>query len=166
MFLLLEFPNLTSIHPDFSRCNGAGKTVMTISLILAGPGRGILKVNHTDTENLASKRTKYNEVPRKARGGTLIICPMALLGQWKDELITHSKPESISVSVYYGGEKGNDPEVIAEHDVFLTTYGVLTATYKNKVCDAFEVAGRNVMSTSNNVTTELVSHNWPCFPEL
>ncbi|XP_074340389.1 DNA repair protein RAD5B-like isoform X4 [Apium graveolens] len=159
MFLLLEFPNLTSIHPDFSRCNGAGKTVMTISLILAGPGRGILKVNHTDTENLASKRTKYNEVPRKARGGTLIICPMALLGQWKDELITHSKPESISVSVYYGGEKGNDPEVIAEHDVFLTTYGVLTATYKNKVCDAFEVAGRNVMSTSNNVTTELVSHN-------
>ncbi|XP_074340396.1 DNA repair protein RAD5B-like isoform X9 [Apium graveolens] len=141
MFLLLEFPNLTSIHPDFSRCNGAGKTVMTISLILAGPGRGILKVNHTDTENLASKRTKYNEVPRKARGGTLIICPMALLGQWKDELITHSKPESISVSVYYGGEK-------------------------DKVCDAFEVAGRNVMSTSNNVTTELVSHNWPCFPEL
>ncbi|KAL8111177.1 hypothetical protein AgCh_026781 [Apium graveolens] len=30
----------------------------------------------------------------------------------------------------------------------------------NKVCDAFEVAGRNVMSTSNTVTTELVSHKY------
>lgn len=47
------------------------------------------------------------------------------------ELITHSKPESISVSVHYGGERSNDPEVIAEPDVVLTTYGVLTAAYKS-----------------------------------
>ncbi|XP_050229947.1 protein EARLY-RESPONSIVE TO DEHYDRATION 7, chloroplastic-like [Mercurialis annua] len=30
----------------------------------------------------------------------------------------------------------------------------------NKVCDAVEVAGRNVMSTSSNVTTELVNHRY------
>ncbi|KAB5556771.1 hypothetical protein DKX38_007680 [Salix brachista] len=30
----------------------------------------------------------------------------------------------------------------------------------NKVCDALEVAGRNVMSTSSTVTTELVSHRY------
>ncbi|XLT49591.1 hypothetical protein HN873_042195 [Arachis hypogaea] len=30
----------------------------------------------------------------------------------------------------------------------------------NKVCDAVEVAGRNVMSTSSVVTTELVSHKY------
>ncbi|XLR13582.1 hypothetical protein HN51_034485 [Arachis hypogaea] len=30
----------------------------------------------------------------------------------------------------------------------------------NKVCDAVEVAGRNVMSTSSVVTTELVSHKF------
>lgn len=28
----------------------------------------------------------------------------------------------------------------------------------DKVCDAVEVAGRNVMSTSSTVTTELVDH--------
>ncbi|KAL8092301.1 hypothetical protein AgCh_034557 [Apium graveolens] len=50
---------------------------------ILGPGRGNLKANHTDTENLTLKRIKYNEVPRKSRGGTLIICPMAFLGQWK-----------------------------------------------------------------------------------
>lgn len=30
----------------------------------------------------------------------------------------------------------------------------------NKVCDAVEVAGRNVMSTSSTVTTELVDHKY------
>nr|XP_017219977.1 PREDICTED: putative SWI/SNF-related matrix-associated actin-dependent regulator of chromatin subfamily A member 3-like 3 isoform X2 [Daucus carota subsp. sativus] len=115
---------------------GLGKTVMTIGLILARPGRGIPEAKHIvpeapiDTEYPTTKRTD-NGLSRKARGGTLIICPMALLGQWKDELITHSKPESITVSVHYGGERSNDPEVIAEPDVVLTTYGVLTAAYKS-----------------------------------
>ncbi|XP_031120073.1 uncharacterized protein LOC116023218 isoform X2 [Ipomoea triloba] len=40
---------------------------------------------------------------RRIKGGTLIVCPMALLGQWKDELEAHSKPDSISVFVHYGG---------------------------------------------------------------
>lgn len=61
---------------------------MTISLILARPGRGIPEAKHTDTENLASKRTDSIGIQRKARGGTLIICPMALLGQWKVSSIT------------------------------------------------------------------------------
>ncbi|RYQ81116.1 hypothetical protein Ahy_Scaffold1g107119 isoform C [Arachis hypogaea] len=30
----------------------------------------------------------------------------------------------------------------------------------DKVCDAVEVAGRNVMSTSSDVTTELVNHRY------
>nr|GLL47604.1 putative SWI/SNF-related matrix-associated actin-dependent regulator of chromatin subfamily A member 3-like 3 isoform X4 [Ipomoea trifida] len=42
---------------------------------------------------------------------------MALLGQWKDGLEAHSKPDSISV-------------FFSEPDVVLTTYGLLTAAYK------------------------------------
>ncbi|KAL0414353.1 UNVERIFIED_CONTAM: DNA repair protein B [Sesamum radiatum] len=75
--------------------------------------------------------SQTTEASKKAKGGTLIVCPMALLGQWKDELETHSKPDSISVFVHYGGDRANDPKVIAEHDVVLTTYGVLTSAYKN-----------------------------------
>nr|GME01236.1 putative SWI/SNF-related matrix-associated actin-dependent regulator of chromatin subfamily A member 3-like 3 [Ipomoea batatas] len=55
---------------------------------------------------------------------------MALLGQWKDELEAHSKPDSISVFVHYGGDRSDDPRVIAEPDVVLTTYGLLTAAFK------------------------------------
>ncbi|XP_020258482.1 transcription termination factor 2-like [Asparagus officinalis] len=42
------------------------------------------------------------------KGGTLIVCPMALLGQWKDELETHSRPGSISVFIHYGCDRTND----------------------------------------------------------
>lgn len=67
----------------------------------------------------------------KPKGSTLIICPMALLSQWKDELETHSSPGSISIFVHYGGDRTNEPRVIAGYDVVLTTYGVLTAAYKS-----------------------------------
>ncbi|CAA7036815.1 unnamed protein product [Microthlaspi erraticum] len=55
---------------------------------------------------------------------------MALLSQWKDELETHSKPDTVSVLVYYGGDRTHDAKEIASHDVVLTTYGVLTSAYK------------------------------------
>ncbi|KAF7837509.1 DNA repair protein RAD5B [Senna tora] len=115
---------------------GLGKTVMTIALILARPGR--VSSENKDGESssntsITKKRKKGSHMSPsfKAKGGTLIVCPMALLSQWKDELETHSEPESISVFVHYGGDRTNDPEVIAEYDVVLTTYGLLTAAYKS-----------------------------------
>ncbi|CAL5337466.1 unnamed protein product [Camellia sinensis] len=115
---------------------GLGKTVMTIALILARPGRGsshdqkLVSGAADETECIKKKKESSDTISSKVKGGTLIICPMALLSQWKDELETHSKPETISVFVHYGGDRTNDPKVIAEHDVVLTTYGVLTAAYK------------------------------------
>ncbi|THU56669.1 hypothetical protein C4D60_Mb11t19660 [Musa balbisiana] len=51
----------------------------------------------------------------------------------QDELENHSKPGSLSVFVYYGGDRINDLKVTSEHDVVLTTYGVLASAYKS-VC--------------------------------
>ncbi|KAI9397816.1 hypothetical protein POPTR_003G083400v4 [Populus trichocarpa] len=106
---------------------GLGKTVMTIALILARPGKGSSDCKER-VNRIEDPRT--NTMP-KAKGGTLIICPMALLGQWKDELETHSEPGSISIFVHYGGYKTNNPRIISGYDVVLTTYGVLTEAYKH-----------------------------------
>nr|GLL47490.1 protein RST1 isoform X1 [Ipomoea trifida] len=106
---------------------GLGKAVMSIALILARLGKGIPD-NQELAEDMAITQHSRN---RRIKGGTLlIVCPMALLGQWKDELEAHSKPDSISVCVHYGGDISNVPRVIAEPDVVLTTYGLLTAAYK------------------------------------
>ncbi|XP_059650897.1 DNA repair protein RAD5B [Cornus florida] len=113
-----QFPTATQMARGgiLADAMGLGKTVMTIALILARLGRG----KDSDTES-----------PQKVKGGSLIICPMTLLGQWKDELDTHSKPESISVFIHYGGDRTNDAKVIAKNDVVVTTYGVLTSCYKS-----------------------------------
>nr|GMD85805.1 3-oxoacyl-[acyl-carrier-protein] synthase II, chloroplastic [Ipomoea batatas] len=59
------------------------------------------KGNQELAEDMAITQHSRN---RRIKGGTLIVCPMALLGQWKDELEAHSKPDSISVFVHYGGD--------------------------------------------------------------
>ncbi|CDP22019.1 unnamed protein product [Coffea canephora] len=119
-----QFPIATQTARGGANAMGLGKTVMTIALILARQGREYIK-----------KKKKESDLKpfRKVKGSTLIICPMALLGQRKDELETHSKPDSISVSVFFGGDRSSDPRVIAEPNVILTTYSVLTAaSYKNE----------------------------------
>ncbi|KAK7344595.1 hypothetical protein VNO77_14384 [Canavalia gladiata] len=112
---------------------GLGKTVMTIALILSNPARGKLenRVVESGNYNISTNRRKNVNTLYKVEGGTLIVCPMALLGQWKDELEAHSKSGSISIFVHYGGGRTNDPELVSEHDVVLTTYGVLSAAYKS-----------------------------------
>ncbi|KAI3873705.1 hypothetical protein MKX03_029435 [Papaver bracteatum] len=65
---------------------GLGKTAITIALIPARQGRG--------TPYLSRSSQATSSAP-KVKGGTLIICPMALLGRWKDELEAHSQPGTL-----------------------------------------------------------------------
>ncbi|KAK7393670.1 hypothetical protein VNO78_22233 [Psophocarpus tetragonolobus] len=130
-----KFPQATQMARGgiLADAMGLGKTVMTIALILSNPGRGnseSMDVENGDDNVITSKRKNVN-TSNKFEGGTLIVCPMALLGQWKDELETHSEPDSISIFVHYGGGRTTDPWLIIGHDVVLTTYGVLQAAYKN-----------------------------------
>ncbi|TKY53702.1 SWI/SNF-related matrix-associated actin-dependent regulator [Spatholobus suberectus] len=130
-----KFPKATQMARGgiLADAMGLGKTVMTIALILSNPGRGNsenIDVENGDDNIITNKRKNANTL-HKVEGGTLIVCPMALLGQWKDELETHSKPDSISIFVHYGGGRTNDPWLISGHDIVLTTYGVLSAAYKN-----------------------------------
>ncbi|CAA7057378.1 unnamed protein product [Microthlaspi erraticum] len=136
----IQFPTATQMARGgiLADAMGLGKTVMTIALILARPGRGNPEIEDDigPAGDVTADKPKRKENHHraltivKAKGGTLIVCPMALLSQWKDELETHSKPETVSVLVYYGGDRTHDAKAIASHDVVLTTYGVLTSAYK------------------------------------
>ncbi|KAL5701977.1 DNA repair protein rad5b [Ranunculus cassubicifolius] len=135
-----RFPSATKIAKGgiLADAMGLGKTVMTIALILARPGRNVCeKEVSKDCKDEPVEEGKQNKKQSQARslqtvkGGTLIVCPMALLGQWKDELDTHSTPGSLQVYVQYGVDRSANPATLAANDVVLTTYGVLAAAYKS-----------------------------------
>ncbi|XP_051130188.1 DNA repair protein RAD5B-like [Andrographis paniculata] len=124
---MTQFPAATQMARGgiLADAMGLGKTVMTIALILSRKGKGVRE-----------DRTALEDSTRKPKAGTLIVCPMALLGQWKDELEAHSKQDSVSIFIHYGGDRTADPKAITEHDVVLTTYGVLSASYKRDSVDS------------------------------
>lgn len=87
---------------------GLGKTIMTISLLLAHSGRGgslgsqplTQTQSYTEGGEVSDTVHNFSNIPKKATkfagfdklmkqknaltsGGNLIICPMTLLGQWK-----------------------------------------------------------------------------------
>lgn len=60
---------------------GLGKTVMTIALILSNPSKGY--DSESENDNVITNKRRNVNTRSRSRGGTLIVCPMALLGQWK-----------------------------------------------------------------------------------
>lgn len=57
---------------------------------------------------------------RLQKGGTLVVCPMSLLGQWVEEISAHLKPGHLTVHVHYGGDRTASVLTLGNFDVILT----------------------------------------------
>ncbi|XP_020113093.1 putative SWI/SNF-related matrix-associated actin-dependent regulator of chromatin subfamily A member 3-like 2 [Ananas comosus] len=147
-----EFPNTLQIARGgiLADVMGLGKTIMTIALLLAETGKGCLstssasqvadeasKINASDQFGNAFKKStsisRFSKLlkPKTALtgGGNLIVCPMTLLSQWKDEIETHVLPGSLGIYIHYGQSRPKDAKLLAQSDVVLTTYGVLASEF-------------------------------------
>ncbi|CAH8387930.1 unnamed protein product [Eruca vesicaria subsp. sativa] len=129
---------------------GLGKTVMTISLMLAHSWKAastgsLCPINEGDkvisssvdefTSSLmkATKFPGFDKLPEQKsaleNGGNLIVCPMTLLAQWKSEIEMHAKPGSLSVYLHYGSARPKEAKFLSQSDVVITTYGTLTSEF-------------------------------------
>ncbi|XP_044482430.1 DNA repair protein RAD5A isoform X2 [Mangifera indica] len=126
-----EFPSTLQMSRGgiLADAMGLGKTIMTLALILT-------QAERDKSMNLPKKEPKISVLDKLVkknntlpRGGTLIICPMTLLGQWKAEIETHAEPGSLSLYVHYGPGRQKDANILVESDVVITTYGILTSEY-------------------------------------
>ncbi|CAD8127263.1 unnamed protein product [Paramecium sonneborni] len=83
---------------------GLGKTLMALALIL---------------ETLSSENQ------------TLIVVPKSVLKQWEQEIIKHSKPNSLKVLVYYENKDRKNKQIdIKNYDIILTTNSILSIDYQ------------------------------------
>ncbi|XVF19793.1 hypothetical protein REPUB_Repub11eG0141500 [Reevesia pubescens] len=131
---------------------GLGKTIMTIALLVTHSERGGLSDSQSPDQpsdqggevgdifgrspNSVKNATKFPGIDKfskqknkLANGGSLIICPMTLLGQWKAEIETHVQTGSLSLYVHYGQSRPKDAKLLAQNDVVITTYGVLASEF-------------------------------------
>jgi len=136
--LSLEFPTSDSLCRGGILADemGLGKTIETLSLVHANKfDRSTLD---TPEQAFARLSTSYT-APRRLSPTTLIICPMSLLSQWRDEAV-NSSDGSLSVEVYYGSSRDWTDETLIQRnapDVLITSYGTVMSEY------AFLIGGQD-----------------------
>ncbi|SGZ31931.1 BQ5605_C042g12047 [Microbotryum silenes-dioicae] len=91
---------------------GLGKTVQMIALMLSNPPTGKVK-------NAEGKKCKT----------TLIVCPLALMQQWKDEIKTKTSV-GLTVLIHHGADKKNARQ-LSHYDVVITSYNTLQKEWPN-----------------------------------
>ncbi|CAM9826592.1 unnamed protein product, partial [Ectocarpus sp. 6 AP-2014] len=71
-------------------------------------------------------------------GGTLVVCPLSLIGQWRGELESKTRKGAISVGFHYGAGRTRrvSTRELCRKDVVLTTYGVLSSEMAKHEADA------------------------------
>ena len=128
---------------------GLGKTVISLALILKNPapqlplsGSSIeeLKTKGPDVdnsesvgwdENLFEKNKGLGHLSNKKTGsiicrGTLVICPVSLVGQWIDEARSKLDDPGL-IYPYHGSNRVRDPRKLAANSIVVTTYDILAS---------------------------------------
>lgn len=72
---------------------------------------------------------------RGARAGTLVVCPVIALSQWKTEIEKFTAPNTLTVGTYHGPSRNKEmpKELLQKYDVVLTTYQVLEQDFRKMV---------------------------------
>lgn len=134
-----------------------GKTCMMTSLIHANREDDEPEPSQPAMEEEApSKRRKFVQVTLSSKWqavanapkpkllpprATLVVCPVSLAAQWKDELEKMSSPGSVTAALWYGNDRADISRLLAQEgkkrvDVVITSYGTLGSEFtrwkKNK----------------------------------
>jgi DNA repair protein RAD16 len=67
-----------------------------------------------------------------ARAGTLVVCPLIALYQWRTEIEKFTENGTLTVGTYHGPNRAKESprELLQKYDVVLTTYQVLEADFR------------------------------------
>ncbi|XP_077149704.1 transcription termination factor 2 isoform X2 [Ranitomeya variabilis] len=103
---------------------GLGKTLTMIALILAHKQQQqkSVKDEEKQLESWISKTDSTLTVSR----GTLIICPASLVHHWKKEVEKRVSDGRLRVYLYHGANREKDCKTLAQYDIVVTTYSLVS----------------------------------------
>ena len=83
-------------------------------------------------DSLLPKSSKKGEPEGGARSGTLIVCPLIALSQWRSEIDKFCESNALSVCIYHGPDRVKiiPRNMMVKYDIVLTTYQVLEADFR------------------------------------
>ena len=81
------------------------------------------------------KTGKNKGPPLGGRAGTLVICPVIALYQWREEIKKFTDENALSVCCYHGTNRHTEfpREMLSKYDIVLTTYQVIEADFRKMV---------------------------------
>ncbi|KAK9510618.1 hypothetical protein O3M35_005361 [Rhynocoris fuscipes] len=103
---------------------GLGKTLSMISLILH-----TLEDKHND-KNDSSSDEESSTHRRINKGGTLVITPASVMGQWENEVKSKVKSGKMSCYIYHGPSR-KKRSGIHTYDIVLSTYSTILNEYED-----------------------------------
>lgn len=120
---------------------GMGKTIQAISLLLTNrPPDGYQSPEPPSTLSEAQRNVldrwsaaeidNERTVDPPRRAGTLVICPLVALHQWKSEILRFSRPGSLRVVIYHGPQRALVADHLQEADVVITSYQVVESEFR------------------------------------
>lgn len=174
-----ETPPRQSLGGILADDMGLGKTLEVISLILKNQPKG--PVNQEDSEDQdvviigstpssGPKLDPFGFVPvtqapqgsQKPLGGTvpsittLIVCPLSTVSNWEDQFLNHVAENTLSIYLYHGSGRSQDASFLAQHDVVITTYNLVSSEFGR----AEKENKRNIGSTREPIIPALQQVHW------
>ncbi|KAJ7735953.1 SNF2 family N-terminal domain-containing protein [Mycena metata] len=70
---------------------------------------------------------------------TLVVAPLATVGQWDAEIDKVTGPNGLKCLLYHGADKPKNPKTLLRYDVVLTTYGTLVRQHEDPQSPLFNV---------------------------
>ncbi|KAM7209991.1 SNF2 family N-terminal domain containing protein [Rhypophila decipiens] len=107
---------------------GLGKTLTMLSAIVS-------TVDHARTWALSTGNGVDNitatEPLWRARATLIVVTSMQVLNVWETEIHKHIKPYALKTCIFHGKNRPTTPDQVVDHDIVLTTYGLLVSDFKN-----------------------------------
>jgi SWI/SNF-related matrix-associated actin-dependent regulator of chromatin subfamily A3 len=108
-----------------------GKTVVTLTLILANPPPAVPTLPPAAPASAAAVGGSAPPRPLIATRATLVVCAVSLVGQWiaeaRDKLATG--PTALKIHMYHGQGRIKDAAKLAAFDLVVTTYATLGSDF-------------------------------------